>query len=73
MEMLDTPEAVARSLNYGARLMGGDNMVKLGGLDEKKLELKDIDYMMIAACGTSHKAGKYGEYLMREMGCFKSV
>ena len=33
MEMLDTPEAVARSLNYGARLMGGENMVKLGGLD----------------------------------------
>ena len=36
MEMLDTPEAVARSLNYGARLMGGENMVKLGGLDGKK-------------------------------------
>jgi len=36
MEMLDTPEAVARSLNYGARLMGGENMVKLGGLDARK-------------------------------------
>jgi hypothetical protein len=36
MEMLDTPEAVARSLNYGARLMGGENMVKLGGLDHNK-------------------------------------
>jgi hypothetical protein len=36
MEMLEQPEAVARSLNYGARLMGGDNMVKLGGLDREK-------------------------------------
>lgn len=73
MEMLDTPEAVARSLNYGARLMGGENMVKLGGLDGKKSNLKDIEYMIIAACGTSHKAGKYGEFLMRELGCFRSI
>jgi glucosamine--fructose-6-phosphate aminotransferase (isomerizing) len=32
-EMLEQPDAVARTLNYGARLMGGENMVKLGGLD----------------------------------------
>ena len=29
--------------------------------------------MIIAACGTSHKAGKYGEYLMRDLGCFNSI
>jgi glucosamine--fructose-6-phosphate aminotransferase (isomerizing) len=73
MEMLEQPEAVASSLNYGARLMGGENMVKLGGLDLKKEELKTIDYMIIAACGTSNLAGKYGESLMRQMGCFKDV
>lgn len=71
MEMMDQPEAIARALNYGARLMGGENMVKLGGLDLKKDDLQSIDYMIIAACGTSHLAGKYGEYLMRELGCFK--
>ena len=36
MEMLDQPDAIARAINYGARLMGGDNMVKLGGLDQKR-------------------------------------
>ena len=73
MEMLDQPEAVARSLNYGARLMGGENMVKLGGLDDKREKLIEIDNLIIAACGTSHNAGRYGEYLMRELGCFKYV
>lgn len=29
--------------------------------------------MVIAACGTSHLAGKYGETLMRDLGCFKFV
>jgi glutamine---fructose-6-phosphate transaminase (isomerizing) len=73
MEMLEQPEAVARSLNYGARLMGGENMVKLGGLDRNREELVQIDNLIIAACGTSYLAGKYGEYLMRELGCFKYV
>jgi len=61
---------VARSLNYGGRLIGTD-MVKLGGLDES--QSSKIDNLIIAACGTSHLAGKYGEYLMKELGCFKYV
>jgi glucosamine--fructose-6-phosphate aminotransferase (isomerizing) len=53
--------------------MGGENMVKLGGLDRNMDELMKIDNLIIAACGTSYLAGKYGEYLMRELGCFKYV
>jgi len=48
-------------------------MVKLGGLDANFEKLKQIDSLIIAACGTSHYAGRYGEYLMRELGCFKYV
>jgi glucosamine--fructose-6-phosphate aminotransferase (isomerizing) len=73
MEMLEQPEAIARALNYGARLMGGENMVKLGGLDSKKEELSSIENLIIAGCGTSHLAGKYGEFIMRQLGCFKYV
>lgn len=73
MEMLEQPEAVCRSLNYGARLMGGENMVKLGGLDSKRDKLIEIDNLIIAACGTSNCAGAYGQYLMRDLGCFKYV
>lgn len=48
-------------------------MVKLGGLDRNRDELLKIDNLIIAACGTSYLAGKYGEYLMKELGCFKFV
>ena len=73
MEMMDQPDAVARALNYGARLMGGENMVKLGGMDSNLEKLKQVDSLIIAACGTSHLAGKYGEHLIRDLGCFKYV
>ena len=48
-------------------------MVKLGGLEARAEKLKEIDYLIIAACGTSHLAGKYGEWIMKEFGCFKYV
>lgn len=48
-------------------------MVKLGGLDQKRDKLIEIDNLIIAACGTSHNAGSYGQYLMSELGCFKYV
>lgn len=70
MEMLEQPEAVNRSLGYGARLISSENMVKLGGLDRNKQELMKVQNMIIAACGTSYLAGKYAEQLMRELGCF---
>jgi glucosamine 6-phosphate synthetase-like amidotransferase/phosphosugar isomerase protein len=28
---------------------------------------------MIGACGTSYYASLYGQYLMKEMGCFKTI
>ena len=73
MEMLEQPDAVARSLGYGARLGAGENIVKLGGLDKMRDELINVDNLLIAACGTSHLAGKYGEHLMKKLGCFKTV
>lgn len=36
MEMMEQSDAVARTLGFGGRLMGGDNMVKLGGLENDK-------------------------------------
>ena len=48
---------MAKALNYGARLMGGKAMVKLGGLDQREDTLRKIDSLIIAACGTSFYAG----------------
>lgn len=73
MEMQAQPEAVCRSLGYGGRLGGVDNIIKLGGLDKYLEELKGVDNLIIAACGTSYLAGVYGENLMKKLGCFKTV
>ena len=56
MEMYEQPDSVAKALNYGARLMGGKSMVKLGGLDNNEENLIQIDHLVLAACGTSYYA-----------------
>lgn len=73
MEMMEQSNAVAQTLGFGGRLMGGDNMVKLGGLENEKKKLCEIENLIIAACGTSFRAGQYGEILMKEMAGFNYV
>lgn len=36
MEMLDQPNAVCKALNYGARFINGQPLVKLGGLESNE-------------------------------------
>ncbi len=71
--MLEQPEAIAKSLNYGARLQGGKARVKLGGLDSNVEQLSEIKNLVIGACGTSFYAAQYGERLMQMLGCFNWV
>ncbi len=71
-EILEQPEAVSRTLNHGARLVG-ENGVKLGGLDGRAEELLRIKHLVIAACGTSYHAGLYGAMAMRAMKAFDTV
>ncbi|NBS69550.1 glutamine--fructose-6-phosphate transaminase (isomerizing) [bacterium] len=71
-EILEQPEAVHRTLNYGARLEG-ESKVKLGGLEQRQEELCTIKHLVIAACGTSYHAGLYGAMAMRAMKAFTTV
>lgn len=71
-EILEQPEAVHRTLNYGARL-AEESGVKLGGLDTHAEELLAIQHLVIAACGTSYHAGLYGAMAMRAMEAFTTV
>ena len=73
MEMQDEPECVTKALNFGARLMGGKAMVRLGGLDQYEDKLMKVENLILAACGTSHYATKYVEILLRKLGCFNYV
>lgn len=70
-EIMEQPEAVSRALNYGGRI-DPEGFVKLGGL-ESNPALLNVDNLVIAACGTSHFASKYGAVLMRHLHAFKTV
>ena len=70
-ELLEQPEALARSLGFGGRLSA--EAVFLGGLDAKFDQLSKIRHMVLSACGTSLHASKYAERLMRQLKCFDSV
>lgn len=42
MEMLDQPNAVCKALNYGARFISGEPLVKLGGLEQHEERLAHV-------------------------------
>jgi glucosamine--fructose-6-phosphate aminotransferase (isomerizing) len=71
-EIMDQPEALKRTLNFGAR-MDGSGQVKLGGLQANSEMLLSIKNLMISACGTSYFAGLYGARLMKALKCFETV
>lgn len=64
-EIWEQPEAISKTLNYGARITK-NNKILLGGLMDKEDDLKAIDNLIIAACGTSLYAGAYGSLLLRK-------
>lgn len=71
-EIVEQPEALERTLNYGGRL-ATDFDVKLGGLERNKDTLLDIKHLVIAACGTSYHAGLYGALALRALKAFETV
>lgn len=71
-EILEQPDALARTLNHGARIPT-DLDIKLGGLERNKDTLLGIKHLVIAACGTSLHAGMYGALGMRALKAFDTV
>ncbi|MBI4991789.1 MAG: glutamine--fructose-6-phosphate transaminase (isomerizing) [Candidatus Harrisonbacteria bacterium] len=63
-EIFEQPEALENSLR--GRLIPGEGLAKLGGLEIIKKELRNVERIHIAACGTAYYAGKVGEYMLEE-------
>jgi glucosamine--fructose-6-phosphate aminotransferase (isomerizing) len=47
--------------------------VKLGGLDENRAALSQVQHLIIAACGTSYHAALYGAALLRWLSALDTV
>ena len=71
-EIMEQPEAISRTLNYGARF-DQDGFVKLGGLESNKEMMLGIHHLLMAACGTSLFASMYGAHLLKSLKCFDTV
>ncbi len=65
-EIFEEPEAVQNSIR--GRIIAQEGKVKLGGLETVKEELKNVDNVVITACGTAYYSGFVGRYLLEEYG-----
>mmetsp|Transcript_17339 Transcript_17339/g.24081 ORF Transcript_17339/g.24081 Transcript_17339/m.24081 type:complete len:653 (+) Transcript_17339:167-2125(+) len=71
-EIMEQPQSLSRSLGYGGRFSGADE-VKLGGLDSRRAQLLNIKHLLIVGCGTSLYAGMVGAKIMRDVSSFETI
>ncbi len=64
-EIHEAPKTIQNSIL--GRIKLETNEVKLGGLESVEQALRQIDRIIIIACGTSYYAGLVGEYLLEEI------
>jgi len=63
-EIMEQPEVIKNSTR--GRILLDDGDVKLGGLEEVRERLREIERIIIIACGTARYAGLVGEYIIEE-------
>lgn len=61
-EIFEQPQSIANA--YRGRLYKEDSTAMLGGLNMTPRDLRNIDRIVLAGCGTAHHAGMVGEYLI---------
>lgn len=64
-EIHEAPKTIQNAIL--GRIKLETNEVKLGGIEAVANQLKNIDRIVIVACGTSYYAGLVGEYLLEEI------
>ena len=64
-EIYEQPEAIANALR--GRLDDRDATAHFGGLNLSAQQLRQVDRIIMTACGTSYHAGLVGEYLFEEL------
>ena len=65
-EIFEQPQSLRNTLS--GHLLEDEGTSRLEGLNLTNDELKQIDHIIITACGTSWHAGLIGEYMIEELG-----
>ncbi|HHE67547.1 MAG TPA: glutamine--fructose-6-phosphate transaminase (isomerizing) [Candidatus Parcubacteria bacterium] len=63
-EIFEEPQAVENAIK--GRLVPEEGRVQLGGLASAQEALREIERLVLVACGTAFYAGKVGEYMFQE-------
>ncbi len=64
-EIFEQPEVLRNTMR--GRLLSAEGNAKLAGLDTNIRELRNINRIIITACGTSYYAGMVGEYMIEDL------
>ena len=64
-EIFEQPEVLRNTMR--GRLLHAEGNAKLAGLDTNIKELRNINRIIITACGTSYYAGMVGEYMIEDL------
>jgi glucosamine--fructose-6-phosphate aminotransferase (isomerizing) len=64
-EIYEQPDAIANAMR--GRLDDADSTAHFGGLNLTPQQLRQVDRVIMTACGTSYHAGLVGEYLFEEL------
>lgn len=71
-EIFEQKESILRAISFGGRLMSQYN-VKLGGLNDNKKSLLQIDNLLLLGCGTSYNSGMIGVHYFKDLCDFNCV
>ena len=71
-EINEQPDSVLRSINYGGRI-STESTVKLGGLDNNKINLLHINHIILLGCGTSFHSGLWALDIFKSLDIFDTV
>lgn len=63
-EIFEIPDVIENSIR--GRLIIDEGRAKLGGIEDDKDTLRDVERIIIAACGTAGVAGRVAEYMLEE-------
>lgn len=63
-EIFEQPESLQNTML--GRLKSIEGEAVLGGMSEIAKKMREVNKMIIVACGTAHKAGLVGEYMLEE-------
>lgn len=71
-EIFEQKESILRAISFGGRVMSPHN-VKLGGLNDNKKILLQIDNLLLLGCGTSYNSGMIGVHYFKDLCDFNCV